>query len=159
MSEPIKWGLVLGVAVAIQSLIFGAAGWHKTFSMSFVYLAIAIGINVLSVVACLRQTAAGSTWAGQLKNGLVVGMVGSLIIFTSAWLVTTVVFPNYFGEMAEGYREAYERMDMTREAVEEAVAGTAATSPARSAVEGVIGTLVTSLVVAAISGIWLRRKD
>ena len=159
MQRPIKCGLILGVAVAIQSFVFGAAGWHTTYSMSFVFLAIAIAINVVTVVMCLRETAPERAWGGQLQNGLIVGLVGSVLIFVGSWFVTAVVFPDYFAEMAEGYREAYASMGLAQEAIDESVAGIAATSPVRSAFDGVMGTVVVSLVVAAITGIWVRRED
>ncbi len=127
--------------------------------MSFVFLVVAIGINVVTVVLCLRETASEEAWGGQLRNGLIVGLVGSVLIFASAWFVTAVVFPDYFEEMAEGYREAYANMGLSQEAIEESVAGVAATSPVRSAFEGVVGTGVVSLAAAAVTGVWVRRKD
>ncbi len=96
---------------------------------------------------------------GQVKNGLVVGLVGSVIIFVASWLVTTAVFPDYFTAMAEGYREAYVNMGLAEDEVADLVAATAATSPVRSAFDGVVGTMATSLVVAAIAGGWLRNKQ
>jgi hypothetical protein len=158
MKGPIRWGVILGGAVAVLSLSFGLLGWHRTYEMAFVFLAIAILINVATVVFCLREQASSEGWLGQVKNGLVVGLVGSAIIFVASWLVTTVVFPEYFNEMAEGYREAYTSMGLSAEEVVDLVAATAATSPVRSAVDGVVGTMVTSLVVAAIAGAWLRKK-
>lgn len=159
MKGPVRWGVILGGAVAVLSLVFGLAGWHRTYEMSFVFLAIAILINVTTVVLCLRERASSEGWLGQVKNGLVVGLVGSVIIFVASWLVTTVVFPDYFAEMANGYREAYVNMGLTEDEVANLVAATAATSPVRSAFDGVVGTMVTSLIVAAIAGRWLRNKD
>ena len=141
------------------SLVFGLAGWHRTYEMAFVFLALAIAINAVTVVLCLRERASSEGWPGQVKNGLVVGLVGSVIIFVSSLLVTTVVFPDYFTEMAEGYREAYVNMGLSEDEVAELAAATAAASPVRSAFEGVVGTMMTSLVVAAIAGAWLRKKD
>jgi hypothetical protein len=151
--------VILGAAVALLNLLFGLAGWHRTYQMAFVFLAIAIPINVVTVVLCLRERASFESWSGQVRNGLVVGAVGSAIIFVSSWLVTTAVFPNYFTEMAEGYRQAYVGMGLSETEVEDLVAATAATSPVRAAFEGVVGTMATSLLVAAIAGWWLRSKD
>ncbi len=159
MKGPIRWGVILGGAVAVLSFVFGLAGWHRTFEMSFVFLAVAILINVATVVLCLREQASSNGWASQLKNGLIVGLVGSVIIFLTSWLVTTVVFPDYFTEMAAGYREAYANMGLSESEVADLVAATANTSPIKSAFDGVVGTLATSLVVAAIAGLWLRKKD
>ena len=159
MKGPIRWGVILGVAVAVLSLVFGWLGWHRTYEMSFVFLAIAILINVTTVVLCVRQRAPSEDWWGQVKNGLIVGLVGSVIVFVSSWLVTTAVFPDYFAEMADGFRRAYLNMGLSEDEVADLVTATAATSPVRSAFDGVVGTMVTSLVVAAVAGVWLRSKD
>jgi hypothetical protein len=159
MKGPIRWGVILGAAVAVLNLAFGLFGWHRTYEMAFVFLAVAILVNVTTVVLCLRERASSEGWLGQVRNGLVVGLVGSVIIFVASYLVTTAVFPDYFAQMAEGYRDAYVNMGLSEAEVAGQVAATAATSPVRSAVDGVVGTLVTSLLVAAIAGGWLRRKD
>jgi hypothetical protein len=159
MNAAVRWGLVLGGVVAALTVIFGFAGWHRTYQMAFVFLAVAISANVATVVLCLRESAASERWSGQIKNGLLLGLVASAIIFAASWLTTTVIFPDYFAEMAEGYREAYVSLGLSADDVAELVEATAATSPVRSAFDGVIGTTVTSLVVAAVAGVWLRRKD
>lgn len=159
MQGPIRWGVMLGSAVAVLTVVFGLLGWHRTYEMSFAFLAVAILINVAAVVLCLRERASSESWLGQVKNGLVVGGVASAIIFVTSWLVTTVVFPDYFSEMANGYREAFVNMGLSESEVADLVAATAATSPVRSAFTGVAGTMATSLIVAAIAGRWLRRKD
>ncbi len=159
MKGPIRWGVILGGGVAVLSFIFGLAGWHRTFEMSFVFLAIAILLNAVTVVLCLRDRASSDAWLGQVKNGLVVGLVASVIIFFASWLVTGAIFPDYFAEMAEGYRQAYANMGLSEGEVDDLVAATANTSPVKSALDGVVGTMVTSLVVAAIAGVWLRKKE
>ena len=158
MKGPVRWGLILGGGVAVLNLVFGLAGWHRVYEMSFVFLCVAILINAVTVVLCLRESASSEGWGGQVKNGLIVGLVGSVVIFVTSWLVTTAVFPDYFAEMADGYREAYVNMGMSAGEVDELVAATAATSPIRSAMDGVVGTMGTSLIVAAIAGGWLRNK-
>lgn len=159
MKGSVRWGVILGVAVAVLNLVFGLVGWHRIYEMSFVFLTVAILINLATVVLCLREQASSASWLGQVKNGLIVGLVGSVIIFVTSWLVTTVVFPDYFADMAEGYRQAYLDMGRSEAEVADLVAATAATSPIRSAFDGVVGTMATSLVVAAIAGVWLRTRD
>ena len=159
MRRPVRWGLILGAAVAVLNLVFGIAGWHRIYQMAFVFLAVAILTNVVTVVLCLREGASTERWSGQVRNGLVVGLVGSVIIFLSSWLVTTVVFPDYFTEMAAGYRQAYVDMGLPDQEVEDLVTATAATSPIRSAFDGVVGTMATSLIVAGLAGLWLRKRE
>ena len=158
MQPNVRWGLVLGASVFVLNLAFALLGLHQTFSMSFVYLAIAIGINIVAVVQCLRAYSDRATWGGQIMNGLVTGLVASVLIFAGALLVTEVFFPEYFVEMAEGYRSSYEAMGLSETEVEDLVSTTANSSGVQSALSGVIGTLVTSLIVAAVAGFWLRKK-
>ena len=93
MKAPIRWGLILGVAVAAMSFLFGLVGWHRAYEMSLVFLTIAILLNLVTVVGCLRELRSTADWVGQIKNGLIVGAVASVIIFLTSWLVTSVVFP------------------------------------------------------------------
>ena len=157
MKGPVRWGVILGCAVAVLSLVFGLAGWHRTYEMSFVFLAIAILLNLVAVVLCLREGASSESWLGQVKNALVVGLVGAAIIFVTSLLLTTVVFPEYFTEMAEGFRETFTEMGLSEAEVGEQMAATSAFSPVRSALDGVVGTIATSLLVGMIAGVWLRR--
>lgn len=159
MKGPVRWGVILGAAVAVLNVVFGLAGWHRVYEMTTVFLTVAILVNLVTVVLCLRERASSETWMGQVKNGLIVGLVGSAIIFVTSWLVTTVVFPDYFAEMAEGYRQTYVDMGRSEAEVADLVAATAATSPVRSAFDGVMGTMGTSLVVAAIAGAWFRDRN
>ncbi len=41
MNVPVRWGVILGGAVAVLTLVFGLVEWHRTYEMSFVFLAIA----------------------------------------------------------------------------------------------------------------------
>ena len=159
MKGPVRWGVILGAVVAVLHVVFGSMGWHRIYMMSFVFLAIAILTNVTTVVLCLRERASSEGWLSQIQAGLVLGVVGSVIVFLSSWLVTGVVFPDYFTEMAEGYRQVYVDMGLPEAEVADMVGATAATSPVRSAFDGVVGTMATSLIVAAIAGWWLRAKD
>lgn len=159
MNSAIRWGVILGVAVAVLNLVFGFLGWHRSLAMAFAFLIVAILLNVAVVVLCLRESASSEAWLGQLKNGLVLGIVASVLVFAGSWVTTSLVFPDYFAEMAEGYRQAYVDMGLSADEVEELVAGTAATTSVSSAFSGMLGTFVTSVLVAGIAGFWLRKKD
>ncbi|NNE71176.1 MAG: DUF4199 family protein [Rhodothermales bacterium] len=159
MKTNIRWGLTLGAIVAAVTLTFALTGLHQRIEASVAFLVLAIGANIWTVIMCLRAQASTSSWGQQILNGLVLGAAASVVIFLSSWLVTGVIFPEYFAEMAEGYRGAYEAMGMSASEVDEMVAATAATSPAKSAFDGVVGTMATSLILSAIAGFWIRKKD
>ena len=154
----VVWGAALGLAIIVLHLVLGAAGWHTQPDKASLFLVLAMGLNAVAVILGLRASR-GQSWARHLRAGALIGAIASVIVFTGTWLVTAVVFPDYFLEMAEGYRMAYQSQGMAPDVIEQTVAGLAATTPVRTAVEGVVGTLVVSVVVAAVAGIWLRRES
>jgi hypothetical protein len=159
MSVAIKWGLILGVVVGLLGFVFGGAGLHQNPMMALVFVALAIAINIAAVVLCLRQAAATTPWGRQLLNGLVVGVLGAVIIFACSWTMTAVVFPGYYDQMLDGYAAYFERVGMAEDKIDQQMrAIEAGATPVAAAQQGAIGTVITSLVVAAIAGIFLRKK-
>ena len=158
MSRPIKWGLILGAAITLLTLVFAVAGWQSNYNLAFVWLALAIGINTVVIVLCLRETASDRAWAGQLGAGLLVGLVGSVIIFVATWFITGVAFPDYYLDMAEGYRTTFEASAMSPSDIETSVAQLAGTSAVRSSFEAVAGTMAVSAIASAVTAIWVRKK-
>lgn len=158
MTPAVRWGVALGVAVAVVQVVFALAGWHRSYDMAAVFLAVVVPLNVIAVLLSLRRTASTTGWVGQVRNAAVLGAVASVIVFVGSWIVSGVMIPDYFDQMAEGYRSAYVARGLSDTEVEELVRATAATSPVRSAFDGVVGTLATSLIVGALAGIWLRRR-
>jgi hypothetical protein len=88
----------------------------------------------------------------------VIGIVGALIIFFSSWLMTAVIFPDYYEQLADGYRDSFEGSGMSAEKVDEAMQGIEGSTPVSGALTGSVGTVITSIAVAAIAGVFLRKK-
>lgn len=159
MNAAVRYGLLLGGLLAIQILLFATLGWHEVYAMQAVFLVVAMGLNATAVVLCLRRTAPERTWSGQLAVGLVLGAVAAAIATATNWLVTNVLHPDYFAAMAAGYRPTLEQMDLPAETVRALLAGIEGTTPIRAAVEVIVGTIGTSLLVSAIAAVKLRRRS
>lgn len=157
MKTPILWGVVLGVVVGATGFVFAGLGLHTNPTMATVFVGIAILVNVVFVIVGLRQTAHAG-WGRQVINGLVLGLVGAAVIFASSWVMTVVVFPDYYDQMAMGYVEFFTRAGLSAEQIETQMQAIREVTPAQSAGSGAVGTIITSLVVAAIAGIYLRDK-
>lgn len=155
MNTPIKYGLVLGVIVAALGFVLGILGLHTHELAPTAFVIVVIIINVLIVVYAVRRLASTSNWVRQVGNGLVLGLVGAVVVFLGSWLMTAVVFPNYYSEFAEAARARALAEGMTAEEIEVAVAMVTGT-PVGSAFQGALGTVITSVVVAAIAGIFNR---
>lgn len=159
LAIPVKWGAILGVVVGAMGFVFGGAGLHANpATTAMVFVGLSIVINVVVVIVGLRATAGGSSWGRQLANAGVIGVVGAVIIFASSWLMTVVVFPDYYSEMFEGYRQGFASAGMSPEQIATEMRPIEATTPVRSALSGATGTIFTSLAVGALAGIRLRQK-
>jgi hypothetical protein len=158
MSAVLKGSVILAVTVGLISIIMGALGLHTNPMMGLVQIVLFILLNVGAVIWVLRQGAAQNSYVQQLLNGLYVGIFAGLLIFVLSFLMLTVVFPDYLDEMKDGYLEMLEASGLPDDQIEQQMARMDATTPANQAFAGTLGTLVTSIAVGAVAGIFLRRK-
>ena len=155
MEIPVRYGIVLGVIVGAMGFALAILGLHTSEMAPARFVIAAVIINVVIVVLATHRTAPYSNWGRQVRNGLVLGVVAAAIIFLSSWLMTAVVFPDYYAEFAEAARERAVAAGLSVEAIEEAEA-LASGTPVGSAFSGALGTVITSVVVAAIAGVFKR---
>ena len=158
MSIPIRAGVLLGVLCVFWTFVMGFTGWYKDpvmLNLFFLVILLEVGI----VIWALRKTAASATWGGQVVNGLVLSLVASVIIFAGSLFFTTVAFPDYFTELQSAQTQMLKTQGLSEADIKMQVAAAAALqTPFINALTGVIGTVVTGVVVAAIAGAFLRKK-
>ncbi len=157
MNMPVKYGLVLGVIVAAMGFALATLGLHTNEMAPTGFVIAAIIINVVIVVLAVRRMAPGSNWLQQVQNGLVLGLAGAVIIFLGSWVMTALVFPNYYTEFAEAARARAVAGGLSAAEIEAAVAMATGTSVG-SAFSGALGTVITSVVVAGIAGFFNRAR-
>lgn len=157
MHPPVKYGLALGIVVAVLGFLIPIFGLHTNVLAPTLFVVLAIIVNVVFVYMALRETAATATWVRQATNGLVVGAIGGVILFASSWVMTTVVFPDYYAEYAAAMRSALETAGLPANRIDAQVAAVEASSPASSALSGAIGAVVTGGIAGAVIGLFKRR--
>ena len=155
MNIPVKFGIVLGVIVAAMGFTLATMGLHTSEAAPMAFVIAAIVINVVIVVLAIRRTARGSYWIQQVGNGLVLGLVGAAIIFMGSWMMTAVVFPDYYTEFAEAAGARAVAAGRSPAEIDAAVAMATGT-PVGSAFSGALGTVITSVVVAGVAGFFYR---
>ena len=155
MNIPVKYGLVLGVIVAAMGFALATLGLHTNEMAPGGFVIAAIIINVVIVVLAVRRLAPVCSWPQQVGNGLILGLVGAAIIFLGSWVMTAVVFPEYYTEFAEAARARAVAAGLSPEEIEAAEA-IASGTPAGSAFSGALGTVITSVLVAGIAGFFSR---
>ncbi len=158
MRTAIRAGVLLGVLTVVWTFVMGFTGWYKDpvmLNLFFLVILLEVGI----VIWALRQTAPSATWGGQVLNGLVLSLVASAIIFAGSLLFTTVAFPTYFTDLQAAQAELLKAAGMSEAEIQSQVSASAALqTPLMNALSGVLGTVVTGVVVAAIAGAFLRKK-
>ena len=157
MTIPIKYGLALGVIVAAFGFVLGISGLHTHQMAPMGFVIVAIIINVVIVILAVRRLASTSNWIQQVVNGLVLGLVAAVIVFLGSWLMTAVILPDYYAEFAEAARARVIANGLAAEEIEAAVLIVTGT-PVGSAFQGALGTVITSVVVAGIAGIFNRTR-
>jgi len=153
----VKWGLILGVLVVLWQFVMGFTGWYADPVLANAFLLVVL-IDIVVVVLALRETRARQGYGKQVLTGLLVGVVGSVLVLGGSLLFTTVAFPDYFETMASMQETVLAQQGLPPETVAAVAAKTRSTTPLAAALQGVAGTIVTSLVVALLAAIGYRRK-
>lgn len=150
-------GIVLGVLVEIWTAIVIAARWHTDPGRMWLFFMV-VPIQVLVLILALRTHAATASYGRQVWNGLALSLVAAVVVFLGSWLLTTVVFPEYFPQIRAAAELMLLQMGRTPfDIAEEMQKNRSMYDPVANAMSGAIGTTLTGLVVSAIVAIFVRR--
>ena len=158
MPIAIRAGVLLGALVTVWQFLVGFTGWYKDPVLVNVFFLVIV-FEIVLLLWALRKTAPASTYGSQIVNALVFSLVASAIIFCGSLLFTTVAFPRYFEEMNAVQVQALQAQGLTDAEIQSRIAAVAPMqTPLMNALSGVIGTVVTALVVGAVAAIFWRKK-
>jgi L-cystine uptake protein TcyP (sodium:dicarboxylate symporter family) len=139
--------------------LIAVTGLHTNPVVSgMLFLVVAVIANVGVIWWVLKQTASDSGYGRQLLNGLLVGVIAGVLIFCFSLLFTQVLFPDYMAESQDATIAWMESTGMPEAQLDAQVAKLEAQTGWSQAIGGTVGTIVTSLIVAAIVGIFARKK-
>lgn len=159
MQPTIQAGIVLGLAAEIWTLLFLSLGLHTNpVTLLLFYLVIVIQGGVL--FWGLRMTARqGKTYGAQVVAGLIMSGIGAVIIFVGSFVLTSYVFPDYFVELEEGIRTTLSAQGIPDADIQTQLDAMASSNtPIQNAINGVIGTIGTGLVLSLIIAIFVKAK-
>lgn len=160
MFLPIRSGLVLGVLVALWTLVMGYTGLYRDPRLSLLFVPGAIGLQLAVMVWSLAQRRREDPFLRQVLHGMVLSSVASVLIFLNSLLFTTVLFPGYFQDIQEMGRQVLAAQGRTSAEIEASLASyRAMATPFRNAFAGVMGTLATGMVLSLGLGVALRRRS
>ena len=154
MKPILKAGILLGVLASVWAFIVMIAGLYE---ITWLFATVATLIAILVLIWGLRQTAReGKSYGGQLGAGVLMAVIGGTIIVGTSILLTTVVFPNYLGDVATEGAETM-RADGDSEAEIEAYVA-AQTNPLLNGLMGFLGTVATGIVASLVIPIFVKTR-
>lgn len=159
MKPSLKYGIILGVLCGAWTYIMGILGWYKDPALLNLFWVVVI-IQFIVLFLGLKITGTQNTYGQQVGTGTLMSFIGSVIIFISSLLFTTLFFPNYFVELEELNRQILTESGKSVDEVEMLVNQMSAMqTPFFQALFGMIGTIVTGLIISLILGVVFKKKN
>ena len=158
MPPTLRAGVILGLSVAAWTFVMGFTGWYKQPNLiALFWLVIPLQIGIL--LWSLHRTAPATGYGRQVWNGVSSSLLGSIIIYWTSLLFTTVEFPHYFQDLEALGRQLMAKQGLSAAQIDAAVRLQAPMqTPRASAMAGAIGTVVTGFLTSVVAAIWLRKK-
>jgi hypothetical protein len=158
MNLTVKTGVLIGVLCAAWTYVMGLTGWFKDPTMQAAFFVVVL-IEVALLLWGLRQTAADNSYGRQVVTGTTMAAIAAAILFVNALVFTTIVFPDYFKEIEQAYRQILASQGKSEAEIAEAIRQQASLqTPFVQAMSGAIGTIVTGFVASLLIAIRYRRR-
>ena len=159
MNPVLGAGVLIGVLCGVWTLVMGYTGWYKDPKMINVFFLVIV-IEVAGLVWGLRRTAAeGRTYGGQILAGTMMAVIAGVIIIVFSLVFTTILFPTYFTDLQEAYRQILQQQGLPEAEIARQVNdASAGSTPMGQAIQGFMGTLITGIVASAVIGLFFRKK-
>jgi hypothetical protein len=101
----------------------------------------------------------GKSYTQLIKDGLLITIIAGVLIFLSSIFFTTVLYPEYFSELHESYRQILTSLGKSEIEIEKLLEENSRTqTPFLQALFGFIGTFLTGLLGSAIFSAIFRKR-
>lgn len=158
MSDTVRTGLWIGVLTVLWMLVMGYTGWYLHPVLLNLFFLVVV-VEVVLISRALRRSAATNTYAQQVVAGTTMALVAAALIFCGSYLFTTALFPGYFQDLQRVGREAMAQQGLPDAEIARRLEAMAPwQTPVMNALQGVIGTVLTGLVVSLIVGAFSRKR-
>jgi hypothetical protein len=155
----VRSGILLGALVVIWTSVMGYTGWYKEPDLQNLFWLV-VPLEGLIVVWGLKQAAFRRGYWGTVGDGFLISAIGGIIIFAGSYILTTILFPQYFKDVESLARELMRAQGKSDAEISAAVEAAAPMQNSlMQALMGFIGTVVTGLAVSMTAAIFISRKD
>lgn len=159
MGAAIKAGLGLTAIIWVMQIGWILCGLHERIFLGLLFVVIAIVLNVLALVWALRQTRQQNGYGKQFLCAVVMGVVAAVAICGVSMVSYTVLFPEAIDEQKAAVIDWLEGSSMPEQVRAAQIKKTESTTALASAMQGLYGTVGTSVIVGAIVAAFVRKKN
>ena len=159
MNPVLAAGLLIGVLCGLWTFVMGFTGWYKDPRLVNVFFLVIV-IEIAGLIWGLRRTASeGRTYGGQIVAGTMMSVIAGVVIIVFSLVFTTVLFPSYFTDLQDAYRQILQQQGKTEaEIAQKLNDASAGATPMGQAIQGFMGTLITGIVASSVIGLVYRKK-
>jgi hypothetical protein len=166
MSTSIKFGIYTGISVAIWTIIMGFTGWFKDPILLNLFWIVIIFQFVLLFIGLKKSSLevgsngeSGKSYSNLIKDGLLITIIAGVLIFFSSIIFTTLLYPEYFNEIQDSYRQILTSAGKSEVEIEKLLEENSRTqTPFLQALFGFIGTFLTGLLGSSIFSAIFRKR-
>lgn len=162
MRTAIKWGVILGVAVCVWTLVIHALGFYTTrIAAGQRADVVATILPIAAILLALRERrkAAPMSFGQAVTTALVVGLVSAPITAGFLWWYHHYMNPQWMDYIVEHQRAAMTAEGATPEAIARMESGQRASATDIAQVTGAfIGSALISLVIGLVAGAFMRTR-
>jgi len=158
----INFGIYLGIATVLTSLITYALGMHLDphWSVSVISGILFIGLIVFGIKKHKENNEGFLTWGQGVKIGVGIAIVAALIGTIYNYLFMTFLEPNFLNQVMEVSNQKLLDQGQTEEQIEAInKMSEAFKSPLLIAAMGIIGSAVGGFIVAAIAAAIIKKSE
>ena len=155
-----KYGVLLGILVAVWTYVMGFAGWFRDPVLHHLFwLVVLIQTGVL-LVAMRAAAKAGAGYMARVGTGVAVSAIAGTIIFVASLLFSWVAFPDHFKDLRVIRETRLREKGKTDEEINSALApSNRIYTPTSQAAQGYVVTLVTGVVASFAGSAFTKKKS
>ena len=158
MKPTLKYGILIGVLCSAWTYIMGILSWYKDPALQNLFWVVVV-VQIVVLVLGLKKTAVENRYGQQVWAGTLMSIIGSIIIFVTSLIFTTLIFPNYFNELQEMHRQILLESGKSSDEIEMLIIQMNVTQTSfLQALFGMIGTIVTGFIISLILGSIFKKK-
>ncbi|GAA3516371.1 hypothetical protein GCM10022393_33090 [Aquimarina addita] len=159
----IQYGVLFGIASVLLGVVLYVTNAYKDPHWSYSILSFLLIISVISLGIKAYKTANNGflTLSDALKTGIGIALVGGIISVIWAFILTTVIEPEYMQQVLEIQKEKMieDNPNFSQEQIDQSMAiAEKFTSPYITIAFSMIGSLFFGFIVSLFAGLIMQRK-